>query len=75
MSFSKPFYPSGRANYRKRQITGYDDDKAYEALHWTKQLELRPLRNRQRYEYAEGDRNTRLDQDWDENTNEHKETT
>lgn len=75
MSRSTPFFnPTAPKRYAKVEIV---DDKAYAQLHWTDQLQLRPLRDRKRYEWPEGDRNTRLDhweapEDYDNNDKEIK---
>lgn len=65
MSRSQPFF-GDKAGYKKQQITGYDDDTEFNALHWTKQQELRPLRNQPRREYPKGDFDTQIDM-WDDN--------
>lgn len=74
MSRSGPFFNStAPRRYPKVEII---DDKAYAQLHWTKQLELRPLGTRTRREWPEGDFNTQIDM-WDSNEYEQeiKETT
>jgi hypothetical protein len=64
MSLSKPFFNDRPAHY-KRSYQAYDDDAEFKALHWTKQLELRPLGSRTRYQYnRDGDYDNRLD-NWD----------
>jgi hypothetical protein len=75
MSFSQPFF-GNKAGYKKQQITGYDDDKAFAALHWTEQLRIRPLRSQTRREWPKGDFDTQIDM-WDDNEiiDNNKETT
>jgi hypothetical protein len=58
MSLSQP---TRRANYRRNKYVDYMDDSEYLALHWTKQLELRPLRNQPHRTYEQGDFDTYID--------------
>lgn len=44
-------------------------------MHWTKYLKKYPLSEEPVWDNAEGDRNVRLDMDWDPNITEDKETT
>lgn len=77
MSFSKPFF-GDKAGYKKKQITGYDDDTEFNALHWTKQLQLRPLnpyKDKVRPAYDYGDKSMYFDMDHDPNISNDKETT
>lgn len=73
MSLSKPFFGS-KYTYKPKQIVPYMSNAEYNALHWTRQLELRPLGTRKRWENAEGDFNTSIDM-WDDNEILDKEIT
>jgi hypothetical protein len=55
MSLSKPFFNSRPTSYRKNSDINYMTDTQFNALHWTEQLKLRPLRDRKVYVRESGD--------------------
>lgn len=59
MSNGPFFNTTARAKKRK---DWFDTD--YKQMHWTKQLALKPLRDKVRKEYAQGDNDNRTD-NWD----------
>jgi hypothetical protein len=73
MSLSNQFN-SPRARYKPRK--SWLDIQREKALHWTKYLELNPLRDQPRRVYEQGDYDTRIDNwDADDDDNLIKETT
>lgn len=63
MSISRPFF---NANLPKAKSFQPLDDKEFKKLHWTRQLELRPLRTQKRWAYnTDGDYNSLID-NWDD---------
>lgn len=61
-------FPSRRVKYENFDI----EDRQYKELHWTKQLEIRPLGSRTRKTYEQGDFDNRLD-NWDDPEGEQHE--
>jgi hypothetical protein len=57
------------ARYRKPAI----EDLQYRELHWTEQLQIRPLRLQVRKEYEQGDSSMYFDMDRDPNISNDKE--
>lgn len=55
---SQPFFNSRPGKVR---TSTFITDNDYKQLHWTRQLELRPLGDRQRRVYEQGDFDTRID--------------
>jgi hypothetical protein len=72
MSTSRFFNPSAPRRYPKNEVVS---EEVYKTLHWTRQLELRPLRSQTRREWPEGDFNTLIDMFDDNEINDTKEIT
>lgn len=58
-------FTSGRSRRKHKGPTDHIPD--YDYMHWTKQLEFYPLRDRKRWEYEQGDSSTYFDMDRDPN--------
>lgn len=67
MSRSNTFFNTKATSHvRRNKYVEFMDDTAFLKLHWSKQLELRPLRNKKRWENdANIDYDNRLD-NWDD---------
>lgn len=58
MSRSTPFFNTKAGGYRK---SSPDTGSDFKYLHWSRQLELRPLRDQPRRIYEQGDFDTYID--------------
>lgn len=64
MSLSRPFFNTA-AKPSRPLYEPVISEEDYRQLHWSEQLELRPLGSRPRRDWPEGDFNTRID-NWDD---------